>query len=354
VTWSVNGVTGGDATVGTINATGNYVSPATLAVGTVLTVRATSVADPAASASCAVTIRNQIPYITSVTPNPLPPGPFTLTVNGSRYVTGAQVLLNNVALQTSFVSSTQLTATGNFQGGAATINVVNPGPAGATSVNYTLGANPTPTPAPTPVPTLPPSPSVSVSPSSVNVQVGGAQQFQANVSNIQNTQVTWAVNGIAGGNQSVGTISAGGLYSAPPVAPFTGVVTITAVSAGNQTAKGMAFVNLQDPQAVTVGRFLEQSTFGPTPQLMAHVRQVGFNAFLDEQFATPESAWPDYTSPDIQRQEAVNALFYNAGAGQFQLRQPFSTDPARRPTQRGRQHHQPSPAVRRQPTGLLL
>ncbi len=321
VTWSVNGIVGGDATVGTVTATGNYISPANITVGTVVTVTATSVADPTASASCAVTIRNQIPYITSVTPNPLPVGPFTLTVNGSRYVSGVVVLLNNTALPTNFISSTQLTASGNFQGGTATINVVNPGPAGAISVNYTLGGNPTPTPAPTPVPTPTPTPSVSISPSSVNVQVGHAQQFQAKVLNIQNTQVNWAVNGVAGGNQNFGTIDASGLYTAPMSPPYLGVVTITAASAGNAAVKGAASVNLQDPQAVTVGRFLEQSTFGPTPQLMAHVKQIGFNAFLDEQFMLPESLWPDYTLPNVQRQDAVNALFYNAGAGQDQLRQ---------------------------------
>ncbi|MDT5059884.1 MAG: hypothetical protein QOH63_343 [Acidobacteriota bacterium] len=321
VTWSVNGITGGDATAGTISTAGNYVSPSSIAVGTIVTIKATSVADPTAYATCSITIRNQIPYITSITPNPLPPGPFTITVNGSRYVSGAQVLLNSSPLPTKFISSTQLTATGNFVGGSASVNVVNPGPAGAISVNYTLGANTTPTPTPTPVPTPTPKPSVSVSPSPVNVQIGGTQQFQATVSNISNTQVNWSVNSVAGGNQTIGTIDTNGFYTAPASAPYMGVVTITAVSAANASTKGTASLNLQDPQAISVGRFLEQSTFGPTPQLMTHVRQVGFNAFLDEQFMLPESPWPDYTLPTTQRQDAVNALFYNAGAGADQLRQ---------------------------------
>jgi uncharacterized protein (DUF1800 family) len=319
VNWSVNGIAGGNASTGTISSTGNYVSPANIAVGTVLTIKATSVADANASATCNITIRNQIPYITGVTPNPLPSGPFTLTVNGSRYVSGAQVLLNNSPLPTGFVSSTQLTATGNWNGGgSATINVVNPGPA-AVSVNFTLGGNPTPTPTATPTPT--PMPTVNVSPASATVQVGGTQQFQATVQNIQNTQVNWLVGGIAGGGPTNGTINSSGLYTAPNALPFMGVVTITAVSAADGTTKATASVNLQDSQAVSAGRFLEQATFGPTPQLMAHVRQVGFNAFLDEQFATPESAWPDYTLSTTTRNDAVNALFYNAGAGQDQLRQ---------------------------------
>mgnify|MGYP003589334847 FL=1 len=40
-------------------------------------------------------------------------------------------------------------------------------------------------------------------------------------------------------------------------------------------------------------RFLEQSTFGPTPELIAHVRQVGFDAFLAEQFAAPMTDYPE-------------------------------------------------------------
>jgi hypothetical protein len=321
VTWSVNGIAGGNATVGTIDPAGKYTSPANIPVGTVLSVQATSVADAAASASCAVTIRNQIPYVTSVTPNPPPAGSFTLTVNGSRYVSGAQVFFNGSPLQTNFVSATQLTAAGTWnQGGSATVVVVNPGPAGATSVNFTLGGS-TPTPTPTPLPTPTPPPSVSVSPASATVPLGNARQFQATVLNSANAAVTWTVNGVAGGNSNIGTIDAGGTYTAPPAMPFLGVVTVAAVSAADGKTQGSAAVSLQDPQAVTVGRFLEQSTFGLTPQLAAHVRQVGFDVFLNEQFATPESAWPDYTLSTTTRTDAVNALYYNAGAGQDQLRQ---------------------------------
>jgi len=40
-------------------------------------------------------------------------------------------------------------------------------------------------------------------------------------------------------------------------------------------------------------RFLEQSTFGPTYELISHVQQIGFEAFLDEQAAAPMSAYPE-------------------------------------------------------------
>lgn len=49
--------------------------------------------------------------------------------------------------------------------------------------------------------------------------------------------------------------------------------------------------NAQPTLADTV-RFLRQSTFGPTPDLIAHIQEVGFEAFLDEQFAAPPSDYP--------------------------------------------------------------
>jgi uncharacterized protein (DUF1800 family) len=46
------------------------------------------------------------------------------------------------------------------------------------------------------------------------------------------------------------------------------------------------------PSFADAERFLEQATFGPTPDLIAHVQQVGFEAFLDEQFALPAPVFP--------------------------------------------------------------
>jgi uncharacterized protein (DUF1800 family) len=43
-------------------------------------------------------------------------------------------------------------------------------------------------------------------------------------------------------------------------------------------------------------RFLEQATFGPTPVDIAHVRSIGFDAWLDEQFATKPTYLPGASS----------------------------------------------------------
>ena len=94
-------------------------------------------------------------------------------------------------------------------------------------------------------------------------------------------------------------------------------------------------VEAQPSPADTI-RFLEQSTFGPTSDLIAHTQQLGFEAALDEQAAAPKTDYPDlpfwpqtrptsctgdcqrdnYTLYQLQRHFFSNALF-----GQDQLRQ---------------------------------
>jgi hypothetical protein len=46
------------------------------------------------------------------------------------------------------------------------------------------------------------------------------------------------------------------------------------------------------PTTADIVRFLEQATWGPTPSLIAHVREIGFDAFLTEQFEAPISSYP--------------------------------------------------------------
>jgi hypothetical protein len=96
------------------------------------------------------------------------------------------------------------------------------------------------------------------------------------------------------------------------------------------------------PEPATTGdivRFLEQSTWGPTPDLVEHVRQVGFDAFLTEQFEAPASSYPSLPAVLTTRDEATcpsgsacqrdnytlyllqNQFFRNGLYGQDQLRQ---------------------------------
>jgi len=75
-------------------------------------------------------------------------------------------------------------------------------------------------------------PSLSIAPGSISVPAGETQQFTA-TSNVGSVgSVTWEVNGTAGGNSTIGTISSGGLYAAPAQVPTPEPITVTALSNG--------------------------------------------------------------------------------------------------------------------------
>src|SRR3569833_2806692 len=88
---------------------------------------------------------------------------------------------------------------------------------------------------------------VSLSPSSTAVATSQTQQFTATVTGSSNTGVNWQVNGIAGGNSTVGTISTTGLYTAPSTAPSGGTVTVTAVSQADTSKSASATVTVTTP-----------------------------------------------------------------------------------------------------------
>ena len=97
-------------------------------------------------------------------------------------------------------------------------------------------------------PPTPNNPTVTVSPATANVQEGSQQQFTATVSNTNDTTVTWQVNGITGGNATVGTITSAGLYTAPAAIPSPASVTITAFISDVPSISGTAIVTITSVQ----------------------------------------------------------------------------------------------------------
>lgn len=86
-----------------------------------------------------VTVTNPIPTITSISPasKNVGDGAFTMTVNGTNFVSGSVVWFNGSSRTTTYVSATQLTATipasDMTAAGTFNITVVNPTPGGGTS-----------------------------------------------------------------------------------------------------------------------------------------------------------------------------------------------------------------------------
>lgn len=100
------------------------------------------------SAPLGFAVRAPLPVASSLSPTTASPGDpgFTLTVNGSSFVTGARVLWNGSARLTTFVSATQLTADIPASDLASTtravVTVENPAPGGGTSgpLGFTVGS----------------------------------------------------------------------------------------------------------------------------------------------------------------------------------------------------------------------
>lgn len=62
--------------------------------------------------------------------------------------------------------------------------------------------------------------SVNVTPASATLPGLTTQQFAATANDGSRPTLNWSVNGIAGGNSTLGTISATGLYTAPEFPPL--------------------------------------------------------------------------------------------------------------------------------------
>ena len=257
VTWLVNGVIGGNATVGTVSAGGLYTAPAAVPAGSV-TVTAQSVAATTQSASAAVT----------VTAGAAPASPISVAINPT------STTLTCGQSQQFSASVTGTTNTGvswlvnGVAGGNTTVGTISAGglytapasvPASSVTVTARSVANTSDTAnATVTVTAAPATVSVTVSPTSTSLSGGQSQQFSAAVSGATNTSVVWQVNGTTGGNSTVGTISTSGLYTAPVVSSNTSV-TVTARSYYDSTAYANANVNVA---ASSSGPALYVSTTG--------------------------------------------------------------------------------------------
>ena len=238
VTWQVNGIAGGDASsVGTISTSGVYTPPVNLSSFPTVSVIAVSVADSTKTGFAGVTINP--PVAVSV----FPASAVVLAATGTQQFT---------AVVTNAGSNTAVTWQVNgVDGGNAAVGTISsaglysapaaiPSPATVT-VSATAVADPTRSGSAAATVAYV---AVAVMPSAATVMAHGAQSFVASVMNTSNSAVTWYVNGVAGGNTSVGTISSSGVYTAPAAVPSPAMVTVSAVSMADSTRSGSAQVTV--------------------------------------------------------------------------------------------------------------
>jgi presenilin-like A22 family membrane protease len=115
-----------------------------------------------------VAVANPVPAITSLAPSGTTAGSggFTITVNGSNFITTSSVNFNGVPRATTYVNSSQLTAvilaSDVASVGTPAVTVTNPSPGGGTSNALTFTISPGVTPAPV-ITSLQPSTAVASS-----------------------------------------------------------------------------------------------------------------------------------------------------------------------------------------------
>jgi uncharacterized protein (DUF1800 family) len=101
-------------------------------------------------------------------------------------------------------------------------------------------------------------------------------------------------------------------------------VTVQNPDPGGSVSSAMSAQVVNGGSVVTAAaadRFLEQSTFGPTPEMVNQVQQTGFDTFLQSQFTAPTSTYPTPAATDSGLGKVQNAFFLNAVNDPDQLRQ---------------------------------
>ncbi len=249
VRWSVNGIEGGDASVGTISATGLYTAPRRLPTPATVTIRAISLADSTKSASATVTIQSDVTV--SVTPATAAvelgaSTQFTAAVSGSgdpdRAVRWSVNGIEGGDASVGTISATGLyTAPRRLPAGAVTVTATSlADPAKSVSAAVTITSHLT----------------VTITSGPTSVQNGATAQYTATVTPAPGSNpdpgIIWSVNGIAGGNATVGTVDANGLYTAPVVAPQPPQVTITASSVADPSKSASISVTILSQVFVSI------------------------------------------------------------------------------------------------------
>jgi len=240
--FSVNGIPGGNAEVGTISNTGLYTAPAVVPNPYTVQITSSIAKYPTAvPGSISVQVWNPIPGLSAVNPGSFAEGVTTVIVNGSQFVYGAQISWNGSYVNTTYVSPTELVAQiAEPTPGTYPLTVTNPNPGSASAPPLALKVGPGQV-----VLLLEPN-------SGTDVRVNNQLNLGLSVNGTDNPAVTLQVNGIPGGNATIGTAvsNADGsiTYTAPPVVPTpSNVVQLTVSSVDNPAVTITQNISVMNP-----------------------------------------------------------------------------------------------------------
>ncbi|HTV04729.1 MAG TPA: aryl-sulfate sulfotransferase [Acidobacteriaceae bacterium] len=114
---------------------------------------------------------------------------------------------------------------------------------------------------------------VTISPQYAAVLPSGTVQFTASVNASGSQPLEWLVNGVSGGNATIGTVSPSGIYTAPASIPLSENVTVTAALVASPTQNyATAVTSIINPGIVSTTQnpqVAEYSIYLPAPGQVA-------------------------------------------------------------------------------------
>jgi hypothetical protein len=223
----------------------------------------------------AITIQNPTPVVTSIAPSSLSSLTTSVQLTGSGFLPTSSITVNSNPIATTYVDSSHLSTVITLPAPLSTtlqIGVVNPD----------QGSNGTTTQLSAVFPVIQVQPAVLTG-GSVSLVVSGADFKPGCVVFLNGKPLATVVN-------SSSSLSASGF-----LVPWAQGSAIVEVAAGDGTSVISALTVPIAPTAVTydaAARFATQAALGPRPSLVQHIQQIGFDAFITEQFAQPTVVFP--------------------------------------------------------------
>ena len=261
--WSIN------PQVGTISTGGLYTAPGVIASAQSVTVTATSQADPTKTATALIALTAPLPP-----PDTTPPTiSITTPSNGSKVI--GTINITAMASDNVGVAGVQFFTDGVPIGGELTAPpyTVSWNSSSVPDGNHTLSgvardaAGNRNTAAITVSVTNAPPPVVSITlgPASISLVASQTQQFTATVTGSSNTGASWQIS------PQVGTISTGGLYTAPATIASAQNITVIATSLADSTKTATTTITLTPVVTITLGPASVNLAASQTQQFTATV-----------------------------------------------------------------------------------
>ena len=286
VTWQVNGIPNGNSTVGTIETSSgtvnqiNYVAPNEVPAQNPVIVSAIPNADPTIQATVSVTITPPPPIVVTV----LPTNPQVVISTTQQFTAEVQNAILDQTVTWSLAPNSGCdglvgsTSTDGLYSAPATVPPGNCNPvevvATSNQDHKTKGTSLAMVVSSAEI-------QVTLSPLNPSVQVNDSVGFTATVSNATDPSISeWDVNGLNGGNSTVGTVTIVNFdqatYQAPASVPSPATVTVTAISNQDPTKSGSTTVTIT-PAAPPITISVQPP--GPVPVVPG--QSAGFSATVN-------------------------------------------------------------------------